>query len=487
MRGAADPEPRLPGAFVTRLRRLLGPESEDVLRALDLPASTGLRVNPARMDLTRLAAATGWRLQPLPWCADAAVLDAGSDRAGRHPLHEAGAYYLQEPSATAPAAALAVRPGDRVLDLAAAPGGKATQLASALAGDGLLVANDVHPQRVRALARNLERWGARRTMITQEEPARLARRWRGAFDAVLLDAPCSGEGMFRKSAEAREAWSEGTVTACAARQSTLLDAAAALLAPGGRLVYSTCTFAPEENEAAVLALLARRPDLRPEPTRLPGLEPGRPEWAGEMADADAAALRSATARAWPHRQPGEGHFLARLRRDPEAGRSAPGGDSAGSRTTESARGTPAPPEAVRAWHAFRDATLAPGAVPEAQDDLLLRGETLWRPLGLPGASELRVLRDGLNLGRWRKGRFEPSHALAQALRADEIGRRLELRPSDPATAAYLAGAELEAPADAPDEVPDGWQVVTVLGAPLGWVRRSGPRLRNLYPKGLRRT
>jgi 16S rRNA C967 or C1407 C5-methylase (RsmB/RsmF family)/NOL1/NOP2/fmu family ribosome biogenesis protein len=485
----ARPAP-LPSDFAARMRELLGEdEAAALLDALARPPARGVRVQPGRATLDDLTARTGWPLRPLPWTDRAAVLEASDVAPGRHPLHEAGAFYVQDPAATAPAVALDVRPGAWAIDLAAAPGGKATALAGDLAGRGVLVANDAGRQRLAALARNLERVGARNAVVTGAPPAELARRWAGRFDAVLLDAPCSGEGMFRKSEAARRAWSRRAVAACAIRQDDLLDAAADLLAPGGRLVYATCTFAPEENEGAVARLLTRREGLRPAPVRLPGTDPGRPDWA-----AGAEALPAeACARLWPHRTPGDGHFLASLVRE-----GGTAGEAARPPAGPSAVGAPAGPAALAAWRRFAAAALADEALPEARREGALReaGGMLWSVPPAPDTRGLTVLRPGLALGRAHgDGRFDPAHALAQALRPDEARARLDLDPDGPSVLRYLAGEELGVGADAPHDVrAEGFEgsaaelaaLVSVAGVPVGWGQRRGTRLRNRYPKGLRR-
>jgi 16S rRNA C967 or C1407 C5-methylase (RsmB/RsmF family)/NOL1/NOP2/fmu family ribosome biogenesis protein len=480
----------LPTAFAARMGELLGDdEAAALLDALARPPARGVRVQPGRTTLGELSVRTGWPLRPLPWTDGAAVLEAADVAPGRHPLHEAGAFYVQDPSAMAPGVALGVRPGAWAIDLAAAPGGKATALAGDLAGRGVLVANDVGGSRLAALARNLERVGARNAVVTGAPPAELARRWPGRFDAVLLDAPCSGEGMFRKSEAARRAWSRRAVAACAIRQDDLLDAAAELLAPGGHLVYATCTFAPEENEGAVARLLARRDELRPAPVRLPGTDPGRPDWAPE---ADALPAE-ACARLWPHRHPGDGHFLASLVREGE-----PAGSASRRRDDGAATGEAAGPAVLAAWRRFAGAALMDGALPEARREGALREASgvLWAAPPAPDARGLTVLRPGLALGRAHgDGRFEPAHALAQALRPHEARARLDLHPDGPSALRFLAGEELGVGADAPPDVrSDGLEaqaaevavLVCVAGVPVGWGQRRGTRLRNRYPKGLRR-
>lgn len=461
--------PPLPAAFVERVRARLGPEADALLSALDAPPAAGLRLNPLKADRAALPARLPWRLEPVPWCPQGYVLtdEPHALRPGATAFHAAGAFYLQDPSAMLPAAALAPAPGERVCDLAAAPGGKTTHLAALMQGLGVLVANDVDAGRARALLSNVERWGAANVVVTQDRPDRLARALPGWFDRVLLDAPCSGEGMFRKSAEARAQWSPGLVARCATGQASLLDAAARLLRPGGVLAYSTCTFEPEENEAAVMAFLQRHPAFVAEAVRLPGVDP-------LPGDSGAAAV-------WPHRQAGDGQFVALLRRaDTLAGdgRPAPGGPqpSAGAGY---GRAQPAPARLSSSWRAFADATL--GRVPFAGARLLLHGDRLLAaPPDLPPASSVHLLRVGVLLGRWLRAgdRFEPAHALALA--APSGGAMLSLPESDPRLDAYLRGEPVRASG------PDGWLRVAAEGMPLGWARRGGGTVRSLLPRGLRR-
>ena len=445
------------------MRALLGSEADELFEALKSPAASGMRVNTLKTAPHALAARSPWPLHPVPWCPSGFRLDR-EDRPGLHPYHRAGLYYLQDPSAMAPAEALAPHPSERILDLAAAPGGKATHLAALLGDRGLLVANDVHPGRGRELARNLERWGARSRAQTSAPPNVLAARWGGIFDGVLLDAPCSGEGMFRKTPEAVAGWSEASVLGCARRQGGLLEDAVRLLRPGGRLVYSTCTFAPEENEQVVADLLDRHPNLELEPLELPGSEPGRPDWTRGRHPLER------TARLWPHKTEGDGHFVALLRNVGEPG------DEVAVATTDALPTAPAAATAL--WSAFVSGTLRRDPFPGWK--LTLRNDALRAvPEGVPDLTGIRVLDVGIRVGRIRKGRLEPGHALALCLRPDEIGARFELSPDDPRLALYLAGHPLDDPGE------DGWLLVTVSGHPLGWGRRARGIVKNWYPKGLR--
>ncbi|MFN8498871.1 MAG: RsmF rRNA methyltransferase first C-terminal domain-containing protein [Anaerolineae bacterium] len=453
-----------PPIFAERMRRLLGPQAEAFLASLDRPPFTGLRVNTLKLSPNALRDLVPWPLDPVPWC-EAGFIVAGEGQPGRHPYHAAGLYYVQEPSAMAPAQALAPRPGELVLDLAAAPGGKATQLAALMGDSGLLVANEVEASRRGPLAANLERWGARSAVISGEWPQRLVERWGAVFDRVLVDAPCSGEGMFRKSEAAVAQWSEKLVQGCALRQRNLLAAAAALVRPGGSLAYSTCTFAPEEDEDVIARFLDTHPDFALEPIHLPAIARGRPEWA----TANVRAELAGAARLWPHLVPGEGHFVALLRK--VSGTLAP---------ARPAHSPPAPRPAVRLWREFA-ARLA--ADPAADRPLALHGSRLYAvPDTLP-LDGLHVARPGLWLGDVRGDRFEPSHALALALRPAELRGAalpiLDLAPDDARLARYLQGHPLEEAGEA------GWLLITVSGFPIGWGRRAQGIIKNAYPKGLR--
>ncbi len=302
------------------MAELLDEDFPQFLVKLNQPFVPALRVNTLKLSVAEFQALSPWPLVPVPWCPEGFYLDRKAN-AGTHPYHDAGLYYIQEPSAMAVAALLAPQPGERVLDLCASPGGKATHAAALLAGEGLLVANDIDRGRAEVLRHNLERLGARNALVLSESPRRLAKRWPGAFDRVIVDAPCSGEGMFRKKEEARFHWSEAHVAGCAIRQQDILNSAAELLRPGGRLVYATCTFAPEENEGSVWRFLQGHPDFELiEPTWRPGFMAGRPEWA-EWPREEGGGWRvegrmslDRTIRLWPHKVQGEGHFVAVLQR-----------------------------------------------------------------------------------------------------------------------------------------------------------------------------
>lgn len=316
---------QLPGPFAERMEALLGEEYQQFIKTYEAEPAGGIRVNTLKLTVDEWLERSPFELAPVPWCPSGFYTAPGV-RPGKHPYYHAGLYYIQEPSAMAPGELLGAVPGDRVLDLCAAPGGKSTQIAAKLQGQGLLVSNDLHPDRTKALAKNLELYGVRNAVVLNETPERIASAFPGFFDRVLVDAPCSGEGMFRKDEDMHRQWDEGTPGKYADMQREILRSAAKALAPGGTLVYSTCTFAPEENEGMILAFLREHPEFEVQPvpegagygpglTDWPGREPGTSAGSADESAADEARRKSlrGTARLWPHKVKGEGHFAAVLR------------------------------------------------------------------------------------------------------------------------------------------------------------------------------
>lgn len=473
-----------PPDFLAKMRSLLAADEYDAfVAAYDRPPVAGLRVNTLKIAPEEFTTLAPFSLAPLGDWEPAAFTVADDSRPGRHPYHDAGLYYLQEPSAMTAAVTLAPMPGELVLDLAAAPGGKASHLAArmaapgggsplrhALADDSLLVANEVHAGRARLLADNLARWGAVNVLVTHETPERLAAAFGPVFDRVLIDAPCSGEAMFRRL-ESIE-WSATIVTACARRQRGVLAVAPNLVRPGGRLLYATCAYSPEENEGVVGSFLAGRSDFHLiEPPPITGSDRGRPEWAGDGAGAASAAQLARTVRLWPHRFRGEGHFLALM---------ACAGDA---EVAEPAPFNRRPPTAaqLRLWRDFAAATLT---IDLPEERLHAQGERLYLlPRRTIDTGRLHLVRYGLPLGETRPGHFRPGHDLALCL-TDAYAYAVRWPVDDPRLTAYLTGHDLPA-SDLPPG-PDGWTLVTVDGFGLGWGKRAGGRLKNHYPHALRR-
>ena len=464
---------QLPEAYVRQMRELLGgEEAERFLASYGQPRTSGLRLNPLKLDPQDAAPLKErFGLEPVPWCPTGFYY-AEETRPGKHPYHAAGLYYIQEPSAMSSAELLEPQPGDIVLDLAAAPGGKSTQIAGKLQGRGLLVANEIHPARAKALAENIERLGIANAIVTNAGPDQLEKTFPGYFDKIMLDAPCSGEGMFRKDPDAVLEWSPAHVQMCAARQLDIARSAVRMLKPGGRLAYSTCTFNEQENEGTIERLLSEFPQLKLEKTE----------------------------RIWPHRQRGEGHFVAVLVLEAEL--APPPGPERPTRQTRltgrprSAAGRRAQAsrpeeEAMRLFGRFAKDNLAGGADLLPPGEPLLFGDQLyWLPAG-EGAvfspallQGLKTPRPGLHLAEVKKGLARPAHALALALpREDAALRTIRLSSDSEEVHRYLSGESLTLPVLSTGS---GWTLVTVDGFPLGWGKHSEGQLKNHYPKGLRR-
>jgi len=454
----------LPPEFLTRMQNLLGDEYADFLASYDQPADIGLRVNTLKTPSDEFQSNSPFPLSPIPWVESGFLVPTG-ERPGKHPYHTAGLYYLQDPAAMAVAELLNPQPGERILDLAAAPGGKATHIASMMGGKGTLVANDLSKRRAQILAKNLERWGARNTIVLNETPTRLVDHFITYFDRVLVDAPCSGEGMFRKDPDARDEWMPGLVGSCAARQDAILLDAAQLVRPGGVLVYATCAFAPEEDEGTIARFLQGHPEFEIVETPLfAGFSPGRPDWIDSQSPDLAKAVRL-----WPHSAPGEGHFIAVVRKNDE-----PSGSS-NRKLSWQPEGLSG--ETARLFGEFRQQNLN---WEPSQDQLALMGSHLYQiPDGSPNLRGLRVLHWGWWLGVMKKNRFEPSHVLGMGLQEKDFNRTLALTLDDPRLDAYLRGEVLSSPGQ------NGWVMVTLDGFPLGWGKRVQGRLKTHLPKWLR--
>ena len=467
----------LPPDFVESLRYLVpADEHASLVDSFDLPRRRGLRVNTRKAGAADVARLLGVELMAVPWCADAYLLPEGHPGIGAHPAHLAGLIYLQEPSAALAVAAAGVEPRDVVLDCAAAPGGKTLQLADAVGSGGLVIANEVSRPRLQPLHDNLDLWGADRVLTTSTAADRIAEHpaWitasmeRGGADVVLLDAPCSGEALFRRSEGARREWSLRRVAGCAARQADIVTAAASLVRPGGRLVYATCTFNLLENEQRVQDVLDTG-DFRLLPVRLPGVSSG-------------LIGLSECARVWPHRAEGEGQFVAVLERIGGEASAPPSTPSSASRArrSRSADTGPAPADVIESFRAWADDALQPDAQAALSIDGVVRGTRLFvPPAGVDSDVASACARPGVLTGELRPGRFEPGAALATFLAADDVQEALRLQVDDPRLASYLAGAEIAAAG------PDASVLVCLEEWGMGWARRRGGVLKNALPGWVR--
>ena len=461
---------QLPEAFLLKMQELLGEEFGQYLESFKEEWKPGLRVNTLKLSPGELAELVPWNLEPVPWADNGFYYDGTLDgevlRPSKHPAYYAGLYYLQEPSAMTPAAMLPVVPGDRVLDLCAAPGGKSTELASKLKGRGMLVSNDISYSRARALLKNLELAGAANICVTSEVPEKLAGVWPEFFDKILVDAPCSGEGMFRRDEDMVKDWNEKGPEYYVPIQRQILSQAAAMLRPGGYMLYSTCTFSVEEDEENVAYVLEEFPQMQLcclDLDKVPG--------------ACGGFGLSGCMRLFPHRLKGEGHFLALMRKK--------GGDDGGKEILPPMDSGTAG-KRVRAVEKEKelDAFLRQsGAEWDYGRIVIHQDNAYYLPEGLAWNLPLRFLRTGLFLGELKKGRFEPSQALAMSMKAGQFPNTVSFPGGDSRVLRYLKGETISLEGD---EGPvKGWCLAAMEGFPLGLAKGTGMSLKNKYYPGWR--
>ena len=466
---------QLPEAFLKEMEQLLGDEYEAYIKSYEEAWKPGLRINSLKATPEEFKSLSHLNLTPVDWTEKGFYYE-DTERPARHPFYYAGLYYLQEPSAMAPAAVLPVEPGDKVLDVCAAPGGKSTELAAKLQGKGMLVSNDISYSRARALLKNLELAGAENICVLSEEPAKLAAVWPEFFDKILIDAPCSGEGMFRREEDMVKDWVNRGPDYYSPIQREILEQAVAMLKPGGMMLYSTCTFSKKEDEENVSYVLENHPDMELVPIdkeRFKGLSDG--------------FGYTETGRLFPHRIQGEGHFLALFHKK---------GECENSFSEENSKKTDR-----RLSHGADDKEAKKRAKEaQKQEDLMkflknckkdwdlgriyIRDDQVYYlPEGLKTGLPLRFLRTGLHLGELKKGRFEPDQAFAMALKKEEYPVRLDLKAEDDRVIRYLKGETISLVNE--EEPVKGWCLVTVEGFPLGWAKGSGMTLKNKYYAGWR--
>ncbi len=446
----------LPIKFLERMEKMLGSEYRAFLDSYEKEEYKALRVNPLRGDVEKFLEDNPFKLSPVPWEENGYYYEA-EDKPGRHPYHEAGVYYIQEPSAMAPVHFLNPRPGEKILDLCASPGGKSTQIASKMKGQGLLVSNEIHPQRAKNLSENIERMGISNAIVLNETPQRLAERFELFFDKILVDAPCSGEGMFRKNDEAQHEWSLENVELCASRQDDILDMASTMLKDGGSIVFSTCTFSKEENEGSIRRFLDRHPEFCVQ----------------KVSAFEGMEQSEFGVRLWPHKIKGEGHFFAVLKKAGELWE-----EDENSYKLQKGQG-------VKQYPEFMDFCVETGLEQCKKLDFIggtyiAFGEQLYLlPEGTPNLDKLKVLRPGLHVATIKKGRIEPAHALSHILRADDFKNVISLKDDSLEIRQYLNGQTLNVTGN------KGWNLVCVDSYGLGFGKLSGGILKNHYPKGLR--
>lgn len=467
-----------PEAFLSKMAVLLNDEFDEFLSSLNQPPSIGIRVNTLKISPQEFAQIIPYKLTQIPWCPSGFVvngLNAEPENTppGKHIYHLAGLYYLQEPSAMAAGDILSPQPGEKVLDLAAAPGGKSTHLAALMKNRGLLIANEIHPRRVWDLAENLERCGVTNAVVTNETPQRLSEHFGEFFDLVMLDAPCSGEGMFRKSLTARKEWNPASPQSCSIRQFTILEWAARMVKPGGRIAYTTCTFSPEENEGVIARFLENHPEFDLQIIdQKQGFFPARPDWINLPID---HKIKSAV-RIWPHQTQGEGHFIALLFKSASTQKISQDNkiNHNFSRKTKAQ------------WEPLSSKALVDDFVNSNLDlsfedrQLYLYGSYIYfLPENYPNMQGLKIIHPGWWLGSIHKNHFSPSHALAMGIKDHQAKNRISLQLDDEEVNKYIRGESFSHIGD------NGWILVTLGGFPIGWGKRVQNMIKNYYPHGLR--
>lgn len=469
----------LPQAFLERIQTQLGSEYDDFLASYADNPAYGLRINPLKGAPDAIRPELPFVLSSVAWATEGYHADP-TEHPGRHPLHEAGVYYIQDPSAMSVVSLLDPKPGEIILDLCAAPGGKSTQIAGRLQGEGLLVSNEIIPGRAKILSQNIERMGITNAVVCNEDPKHLAERFPHFFDKIVVDAPCSGEGMFRKDDTAIAEWSSDLITMCAKRQQEILFYAEQMLRPGGVLVYSTCTFAPEEDEEQILRFLQDYPEYELQ------------DWQEYLPHADQAAAAgvqsgslSGTMRLWPHKLQGEGHFATRLH---HTGSSKSIKMDSSHQKQKSRRNRKTKQADFSEFYRWQLETLPQLSSKLQEGHFQYFGDELYLvPNNLPSLQGVKILRAGLHLGTRKKNRFEPSHALAKCLTPQDVPSYYNC--NDNQAIRYLHGETLQLDTTDSDrnlgQTLKNWTLLCYMGFPLGWTKASQGILKNHYPKGLR--
>ena len=468
----------LPQSFLDSMKEILGEDYEAFLAGFDGQRQYGLRVNTLKMNLEEFERIAPFHLKKVPWISNGYFYEA-EDVPAKHPFYSAGLYYLQEPSAMTPASRLKVQPGERVLDLCAAPGGKATELGAALQGEGLLVANDINTARARALLRNLELFGISNSFVTNEPPHVLAERFPEFFHKIMVDAPCSGEGMFRKNPAVVDSWQEKGPEYFSKLQREIIVQAADMLLPGGMMFYSTCTFSPLENEKTITHLLKERPDMEVIPMEdYEGFAEGLTSYRGEVFDGSCKLCR----RIWPHKMSGEGHFMALLHKKNGTPQQVQQTVLQSSIWWEKCKGLNKEQKAA-AEDFFSHVNIAYDV-----SRIDVRGDNLYYlPAPQYDGRGLHFLRNGLFMGEFKKKRFEPSQPFALALHAQDFDQVLDFPADDERLSRYLRGETLDvSDLIAGEKKRKGWQLVMVAGHPLGFGKLVNNNLKNKYPAGWRK-
>ena len=452
----------LPLKYTEKMKTLLGEAFDEYMASFDDSRFYGLRINTLKLSAEEFEKKNIFSLKKVHWC-DTGFYYEENARPAKHPYYHAGLYYLQEPSAMSSAEVLPIEEGDRVLDLCAAPGGKTTQLAAKMQGTGVLVSNDISAGRTKALVKNVELMGIKNAIVTSETPEKLASKFEGYFTKILVDAPCSGEGMFRKEPDIIKSWNDEMLDFCVSEQEKILESAAKMLAPDGMLLYSTCTFNPDEDEKMIEKFLESHQEFGLcHIDEKYGFDKGRKEWT-ETGNTEIEKC----ARLWPHKIDGEGHFVALLKKDST------------SSNLLNIEKTNCKDKRLNVFFDFADKNLNIKFDKNANYQFINDGLYML-PEDIPSLKGIRVMRSGMYLGEFKKDRFEPSQHLAMCLKKEDFKVCADMKLEDDRVIRYLKGETVDF-----ENINDGWCCVCVDTFPLGWAKAQKGRLKNKYATGWR--
>lgn len=446
----------LPFEYAQRMKNLLGNEYESYIKALSEDPVKGFRVNTDKISLEDFEKINEFSKEKIPYVENGYYLQY--DKVGNHPYHHAGMIYVQEPGAMAPAECIDIEPDWKILDMCAAPGGKSTQLKNKLSEKGVLVSNEIIPSRCKILTGNIERLGLKNAVTTCMDTKRLAKTFPDTFDMIMVDAPCSGEGMFRKEEIAIEEWSPENVKMCAERQRDILENAAIALKDGGYIVYATCTFSLEENEMTVDAFLSEHPEFEIVPVK-DNIKNNTSD--GIRFDGCKCENICFARRFYPHKSRGEGQFMAVLHNKNE---------SCNPTYTK-------PVKKEKTDKVVTDFLKSVLTDYEEENVVVYNGN----PVYFTPDFEIKkgvAFSCGVTIGEIRKNYLQPHHQFFMAM-GKAFKRKIDLSPDSEELKKYLHGEEINVDCE------NGWAVVTVSGCAVGGAKVVSGIAKNHYPKGLR--
>lgn len=448
----------LPENFLNIMRDILDNEYDDFFKSFDVENVKGIRINPLKIDKEVFLDKKLFNLKSVPWCNEGFYLaNYDIERPAKHPYYHCGLYYIQEPSAMIPVEVLDPQPGDRVLDIAAAPGGKTTQIGAKLQNKGIIVSNDISPKRVKPLEKNINLFGIKNSIILNDNPEKIKNYFENYFDKILIDAPCSGEGMFKRDKRAISDWSEDNNYQLSKIQRKILSDIAPMVKPGGKLVYSTCTFSLIENEGTIDWFINEFPNFEIiDINGFESLSPAMPHLINANVEISKAR------RAWPHKINGDGHFIALLQRKNE-------NIYVNKNSTYKPINNLSPDELSLVQDFFKE------TLNHYEENITKIKNRVYIPTNVDkNLSGLRVITNGIYLGELKKNRFIPSQQYAMTLKMEKAKKVVNISSEDINAYKYLKGETLIIDNE------KGWNLICIDGYPCGWAKGNGSSLKNYY-------